>query len=39
MFLKVYSMYEVAYISRIRKLGLIEVAQSFGILRLPRIIA
>ena len=35
-FVKAYSKHEAAYIFRIRKLDLIGVAQSFGLLRLPR---
>lgn len=35
-FIKAYSKHEAAYIFRIKKLDLIGVAQSFGLLRLPR---
>ena len=35
-FVKAYSKHEAAYIFRIKKLDLIGVAQSFGLLRLPR---
>jgi len=35
-FIKAYSKHEASYIFRIKKLDLIGVAQSFGLLRLPR---
>ena len=35
-FVRAYSKHEAAYIFRIKKLDLIGVAQSFGLLRLPR---
>jgi len=35
-FVKAYSKHEAAYIFRIKKLDFIGVAQSFGLLRLPR---
>ena len=35
-FVKAYSKHEAAYIFRIKKLDLVGVAQSFGLLRLPR---
>jgi hypothetical protein len=35
-FVKAYSKHEAAYVFRIKKLDLIGVAQSFGLLRLPR---
>jgi len=35
-FVKAYSKHEAAYIFRIKKLDLIGIAQSFGLLRLPR---
>lgn len=35
-FVKAYSKHEAAYIFQIKKLDLIGVAQSFGLLRLPR---
>ena len=35
-FIKAYSKHEAAYIFRLKKLDLIGVAQSFGLLRLPR---